>query len=155
MVVRSGNASDRLSTRALAHIPEDRIKFGIVLGFTVLENLILGRHREPEFSRLMLLDRAKIDEHAERIIEGFDIRPRRKDLPVKSLSGGNQQKVVVGRELSKDAALIVASQPTRGLDIRAIDFVHSAIIRERPSYEMPSGFGCWSHFRGKDRGQSV
>ena len=131
VVVRSGNASDRLSTRALAHIPEDRIKFGIVLGFTVLENLILGRHREPEFSRLMLLDRAKIDEHAERIIQGFDIRPRRKDLPVKSLSGGNQQKVVVGRELSKDAALIVASQPTRGLDIRAIDFVHSAIIRER------------------------
>ena len=131
VLIGTGNVPDRPSPRALAHIPEDRIKYGIVLGFTVLENLILGRHGEPEFSRLLLLRWEKIDEYAGRIIDEFDIRPRRKDLPVKSLSGGNQQKVVVGRELSKDAAFIVASQPTRGLDIRAIEFVHSAIIKER------------------------
>ena len=131
VAIKSRGATGRPSPRTLAHIPEDRIKFGIVLGFTVLENLILGRHGEREFSRLLLLRWEKIDEYAERVIDEFDIRPRRKDLPVRSLSGGNQQKVVVGRELSKDAAFIVASQPTRGLDIRAIDFVHSALIKER------------------------
>jgi simple sugar transport system ATP-binding protein len=116
---------------AVAHIPEDRIKFGIILDFSVAENLILGRHRERLFSRHSLLRQGAIDEYASWIIREYDVRPPNAALPAGSLSGGNQQKVVIGRELSKGTEFIIACQPTRGLDIRAIEFVHRAMIRER------------------------
>jgi general nucleoside transport system ATP-binding protein len=115
----------------IAHIPEDRIKFGIILDFTLAENLLLGRHREREFSRFSLLRLSAIDGYAERVIGEYDVRPPDARLAAGSLSGGNQQKVVIGRELSKETGFIIACQPTRGLDIRAIEFVHHAMIRER------------------------
>lgn len=115
----------------IGHIPEDRIKFGIILDFTIAENLILGRHHERDFSRLSFLRRAAIDAYAARVIGEFDVRPADRELPAGSLSGGNQQKVVIGRELSKETEFIIACQPTRGLDIKAIEFVHGAMIRER------------------------
>ena len=114
-----------------AHIPDDRLKRGLILDFTVTENLVLGRQKEPVFSGFLFLLRRNIEEFAERMIHEFDIRPTDKDASVRELSGGNQQKVVVARELSKNAHVIVASQPTRGLDIGAIQFVHRSIIDER------------------------
>ncbi|HEY6191984.1 MAG TPA: ABC transporter ATP-binding protein [Bacteroidota bacterium] len=116
---------------AVAHIPEDRLKFGIIVEFSMAENLILGRHRERLFSRHSLLRQKAIDEYSEWIIREYNVRPPDARLPAGSLSGGNQQKVVIGRELSKGTEFIIACQPTRGLDIRAIDFVHRAMIRER------------------------
>lgn len=115
----------------IGHIPEDRLRFGMIAEFTVAENLLLGRQYEREFSGLFFLRRAEIGSFAERILGEFEVRPPRSDVAAGSLSGGNQQKVVVGRELTKDADFIIASQPTRGLDIRAIDFVHGTMIGAR------------------------
>ena len=114
-----------------SHIPDDRLKRGLVLDFSVTENLILGRQTEPVFSGIFFLHLKNIDNFADKMIQNFDIRPPDKAVPVRGLSGGNQQKVVIARELSKNARVIIASQPTRGLDIGAIQFVHRSIIEER------------------------
>ncbi len=123
----------RLGSRGITigHIPEDRLRYGIVADFSVADNLLLGRQYEREFSGLFFLRRAEVDAYADRVLEEFEVRPPRRELAARSLSGGNQQKVVVGREFSKDADFLIASQPTRGLDIRAIDFVHSTMISAR------------------------
>jgi simple sugar transport system ATP-binding protein len=114
-----------------AHIPADRHKNGIVLDFTVSGNLILGRQREKEFSSKMLLKDRRINEYSIELADKFDIRPKEPDVEIRKLSGGNQQKVVVARELSKQTDLIVASHPTRGLDIKATSFVHNTILNEK------------------------
>ncbi|MBI4548708.1 MAG: ABC transporter ATP-binding protein [Ignavibacteriae bacterium] len=115
----------------IAHIPEDRTHRGLVLDFTVAENLILGRHYEPQYSKRFLFHQQTIVQFAETMIQEHDIRPRDKDLVMRHLSGGNQQKTIVARELSKNAPVIIAHQPTRGLDIGATEFVHTALLSER------------------------
>jgi len=115
----------------VAHIPEDRLKRGLVLDFRLDENLILGRQRENIFYSKMLLSKTKIDTYAESMIQQFDIRPPEIYQNARNFSGGNQQKAVIARELSKDAPVIVASQPTRGLDIGATKFVHDSLLAER------------------------
>lgn len=115
----------------VSHIPEDRGKQGLVLDFTISENLILGRHQEKNFSGLFRLFNEKVESNAKQLIQVYDIRPPTKHLRVRNLSGGNQQKVIIARELSKNAPVIVANHPTRGLDIWAIEFVHSSLLRER------------------------
>jgi general nucleoside transport system ATP-binding protein len=115
----------------IAHIPEDRLKRGLVLDFPLTDNLILGRHCEREFSDSISFHHDQINQYAEKMIYDFDVRPADKDQQARGLSGGNQQKVVIARELSKNASVIIASQPTRGLDIGAIEFVHKAILTER------------------------
>lgn len=117
--------------RHVAHIPEDRIKSGIVLSLSIPENLILGRQSESEFSNPVSLHRSHIHHYAEVKMAEFDIRASSSRQQIGRLSGGNQQKVVIARELSKDARLLVANHPTRGLDIGAIEFVHKALIGER------------------------
>lgn len=115
----------------IGHIPDDRIRQGIILDFTISENLILGRQRDAEFyGRFSMKERA-VNSHADAVIHQFDIRLRSKDQRIRELSGGNQQKVVIARELSKRAPFIIANQPTRGLDIGAIDFVHASLMSER------------------------
>lgn len=125
------NIQNNFDALEIAHIPEDRHKRGLVLDLSIAENLILGRHCDSEFSGFFSLHRRRIDEHADTMIERYDIRPAKKDQIARGLSGGNQQKVVIARELSKDADVIVASQPTRGLDIGAIEYVHTSILAER------------------------
>jgi simple sugar transport system ATP-binding protein len=115
----------------IAHIPDDRIRQGIILDFSIADNMILGRQREAKFSGPFALRETAIRLNAETLIHEYDIRLRSQSQHIRELSGGNQQKVVIARELSKGASFIVANQPTRGLDIGAIDFVHSTLMFER------------------------
>ncbi len=117
--------------KGVAHIPEDRRKRGLILPFTVSYNLILGRQREKNFSRSILLNNSGISKYSEGKIDEFDIRPRNKNLKTESLSGGNQQKIIVAREISYNPEILIASQPTRGLDVGAIEFVHKRLVDQR------------------------
>jgi len=116
---------------SIAHIPEDRHKHGLVLDFTIAENFLLGRQSEPAYSSFFKLRARSIDAYTERMIAQFDIRTTDEKQTARELSGGNQQKIVIAREISKNAPLIVVSQPTRGLDINATRFVHQTLLSER------------------------
>jgi len=127
------NASTRhmINDCRVSTIHEDRRKRGLVLEFDLAENLVLETYRQPPYSRLGKLDQAEIYGFAESCIETFDIRPTDARLPAGSLSGGNQQKVIIAREVSSDPDVLIASQPTRGLDVGAIEFVHKTLIDQR------------------------
>ena len=113
-------------------IPEDRQKRGLVLDFTVNENAILERCRKEPFSRKGILDRRKMEEFTKTIIQEYDVRPEGcGSRRVGELSGGNQQKVIIGREVSMNPDILIAVQPTRGLDVGAIETVHKTLICER------------------------
>jgi general nucleoside transport system ATP-binding protein len=115
----------------LGFVPEDRKQDGCVGTFTVAENLILNHHEEHPYARGIALDLSKVRQNAAHRIAEFDIRTQSIEATVSSLSGGNQQKVVLARELSRTLALLVACQPTRGLDVGAIEFVHKRLVEER------------------------
>ena len=115
----------------LGFVPEDRQHDGFVGTFTVAENLVLNQFDEPPYARGIALNLANIIANAEERVKEFDIRTQSIDEHVSSLSGGNQQKVVLARELSRPLKLLVASQPTRGVDVGSIEFLHKRIVRER------------------------
>jgi general nucleoside transport system ATP-binding protein len=115
----------------LGFVPEDRKQDGCVGTFTVAENLILNHHDERPYARGIALNLSKVRQNAAHRISEFDIRTQSIEATVSSLSGGNQQKVVLARELSRTLALLVACQPTRGLDVGAIEFVHKRLVEER------------------------
>ncbi|HEY0620407.1 MAG TPA: ABC transporter ATP-binding protein [Kribbella sp.] len=115
----------------IGYVPEDRARDGFVGSFTVAENLVLDLFRQPPFSKGVVLQTEAIEQNATDRVAEFDIRTQSIDLPVSSLSGGNQQKVVLARELSRPLKLLVASQPTRGVDVGSIEFLHKRIVRER------------------------
>ncbi len=115
----------------IGYIPEDRSHDGYVGGFSVRENLVLDLYRSGEFSRGLALKLDAIEANADARIEEFDIRTESAATPVSSLSGGNQQKVVVAREFSRPLKVLIASQPTRGVDVGSIEFIHQRIIEER------------------------
>ncbi len=117
----------------LAHIPEDRHKYGLVLQFTAYYNVILGRHASAPFAKFGFLLHNDISSFATNLFEEFDVRPRNVKMPGMNFSGGNQQKLVVAREMSAKPKLIVVAQPTRGLDVGATEFIHRAILRLRDS----------------------
>ncbi len=121
----------RVFDSGLAHVPEDRLKRGLVVDFTVKENLILGLHTRQEFNSRLSMRRSAIEQNARMLIKKYDVRPDDPDAIARGLSGGNQQKVIIARELSRNAQLIVASQPTRGVDIGGTEFIHRSIISER------------------------
>ncbi len=121
---------DRLDA-GVGYVPEDRAHDGFVGPFTVAENLVLNLFRKPPFGRGVRLDTEQVERNATERVEEFDIRTQSIDLPVSSLSGGNQQKVVLARELSRPLKLLVASQPTRGVDVGSIEFMHKRIVAER------------------------
>lgn len=116
----------------LAHIPEDRISTGVSSPSTITENLIIGKERRPDFSKYKIhLKKSSIARYAKEISERFDIRGAGIDTEVGSLSGGNMQKVVVAREFSFDTPVLIIAQPTRGVDVGAIEFIHQSIIDKR------------------------
>lgn len=116
----------------IGHIPEDRHKRGLLLNSDLSENSILGVHyRPPAVSSLGILDGSGIKQRVNEIIELFDVRPPNPELPAKSLSGGNQQKLIIGREFELNPKLLLVSQPTRGVDIGAIEFIHRKLIELR------------------------
>jgi ABC-type uncharacterized transport system ATPase subunit len=116
----------------IGHIPEDRQRFGLLLPFSLADNLTLGRHHRPPFVKgSQWIDSAKIRETARKTIQAFDIRTPSETTPANALSGGNQQKAIVAREMSFEPILLVASQPTRGVDIGAQEFIYSQLLEAR------------------------
>ncbi len=122
---------DRTASYGLAYVPEDRHRDGLVLDESVAQNMILRRYRDPAFARFGFFDRQAIRSHAERLSGSFDVRLRSVDQEVRYLSGGNQQKVILARELESEPKVLVVAQPTKGLDVGAIEFVQSQILRQR------------------------
>jgi simple sugar transport system ATP-binding protein len=128
-----GRTTRQVIRAGVGYVPEDRSTDGLVGPFTVAENLVLNRYDRPPAGNGLQLDPKAIRQLAERRVQEFDIRTQGVDLPVGTLSGGNQQKVVMARELVDDLKLFIASQPTRGVDVGSIEFLHDRIIRERDS----------------------
>jgi simple sugar transport system ATP-binding protein len=128
--VLTGGARERAAA-GVAHVPEDRHARGLVLEFDIADNLILGR--QHEYSRSGVLDRMAIHANAVDKIQQYDIRPAAPDALAGRLSGGNQQKIVIAREMTRDFSLLLASQPTRGVDVGAIEMIHSRIRQARDS----------------------
>jgi ABC-type uncharacterized transport system ATPase subunit len=127
----AGTSPRRVLEQGVAHVPEDRQQDGLVLSFPVSDNLVLNTYYVPPFARLGILNQEAILETAEREARLFDVRTPSVMTPVSSLSGGNQQKVIVAREFSRPIHLLIASQPTRGLDVGSIEYIHRRIIEKR------------------------
>ena len=123
----------RRSILGMSHIPEDRHKHGLVLDYTLEDNMILQRYFEPEFTdKFGFLRRKNIRAYAERLIEQYDVRSGQGPITVaRSMSGGNQQKAIIAREIDKNPQLLIAVQPTRGLDVGAIEYIHKQIVAQR------------------------
>ncbi|MCJ7626072.1 MAG: ABC transporter ATP-binding protein [Anaerolineaceae bacterium] len=121
----------KITELGTAHIPEDRQQDGLVLPFPVADNLVLNTYYIKPFARGVSLQQNVINEAAKEIIRNFDVRTPNELTNVSSLSGGNQQKVIVGREFSRPIKLLVASQPTRGLDVGSIEYIHNRLIEKR------------------------
>jgi len=115
----------------VAHVPEDRQDSGLVLPFTVTENIILDSYHQEPISHGVRLDWGAARAQAERLIDQYDVRTPGTEVLVSTLSGGNQQKVIVAREFDRDVKLVIASQPTRGIDVGSIEYIHSRIVEER------------------------
>ncbi len=131
-----GTSLRGLSPRAIAaqgvsHVPADRWKRGLVLDYTLEDNVIFGRHREPGFGKGLTFDRGAVRAFADLMLETFDVRPRRRDARARQLSGGNQQKVIVAREFTREGDLLLAAHPTRGIDLGAIEFIHKEVVKSR------------------------
>ncbi len=126
------HATPRQVTEAgSSHVPEDRQRDGLVLSYPISDNLILNTYYLPPNARGLNMQQNNILESAERLVKEYDVRTPSILTPVRSLSGGNQQKVIVARELSRPAKLVIASQPTRGLDVGSIEYIHSQLVRKR------------------------
>jgi ABC-type uncharacterized transport system ATPase subunit len=121
----------RIALSRVGHIPEDRHKRGLVLDFTVGENMALKSYFHAEFNKNGFLDYDKINKYAVRLIEEYDVRTPSELTPARALSGGNQQKAIVAREVNGDPELLIAAQPTRGLDVGAIEFIHQRLVEQR------------------------
>ena len=129
----SGAHSDGRSRRArgIAHVPEDRHREGLIMPFTAWENTVFGYHRDPKIQSGVLMDNAAIKAEAAAKMERFDVRPPNPKLAARNFSGGNQQKIVLAREIERNPDILLVGQPTRGVDIGAIEFIHQQIIRLR------------------------
>jgi simple sugar transport system ATP-binding protein len=120
-----------LKELGIAHIPEDRHRRGLLLNSDLTENAILGVHYREPVAAAGVMNNSAMRKRVDEIIERFDVRPANRELPAKSLSGGNQQKLIIGREFELDPKLLLVSQPTRGVDIGAIEFIHRKLIALR------------------------
>ncbi len=126
-----GRSVREIRNEGVAYVPEDRHEQGLVLDMTLWENTVLGRHDDEPFSKRGILSIGKIKELAERLVKLFDVRTRSVNVAANTLSGGNQQKLILARELETDPKLLLASQPTRGLDVGAIEFVWRQILEQK------------------------
>ena len=127
----TGSTAHDVLAAAVGYIPEDRQEDGLVESFSVAENLVLDVFDRPPFASGLVMHPERVREAARRDVEGFDIRTSSIDVEAKTLSGGNQQKIIVARELGRETCLLVANQPTRGLDVGSIEFVHRRIVAAR------------------------
>ena len=126
------HASIRQRGVNMSHIPEDRHKHGLVLDFTLEQNLVLQRFREPQFQHAGFIKQGAVRQYAQQLIEQYDVRSGQGPVTMaRSMSGGNQQKAIIAREVDRDKPLLVAVQPTRGLDVGAIEYIHNQLVAER------------------------
>jgi len=135
-IVLAGEDTTRATTREInrlgvSHIPEDREKHGFVASYSVATNLVLARFDEPPYARGWMRNFDAIERHASDLVERFDVRPRGIHNRMGSMSGGNKQKCIVARELTQGARLVIASQPTRGVDVGSIEFIHRQLVDQR------------------------
>ncbi|HEU4480541.1 MAG TPA: ABC transporter ATP-binding protein, partial [Actinomycetota bacterium] len=117
--------------QGVAHVPEDRLEDGLVVQFPIKDNLVLNSYWDEPYSRGLAVDRDAVAEAARKLVAEYDVRTPSIDIPASTLSGGNQQKVIVAREFSHAEKLLIASQPTRGLDVGSIQYIHSQIVAKR------------------------
>lgn len=116
----------------MSHIPEDRHKHGLVLDYSLEQNMVLQRYWQPEFQKAGFIKSKAVREYSDRLIEEYDVRSGQGSITIaRSMSGGNQQKAIIAREIDKDPDLLVAVQPTRGLDVGAIEFIHKQLVAQR------------------------
>lgn len=127
----SSFSTRKITEKGVGHIPEDRHKHGLVLDFSIGDNMVLQSYYHKPFSNGGVLNFPKINEHAERLIQEFDVRTPSVQTLARALSGGNQQKAIIAREVDRDPDLLIAAQPTRGLDVGAIEFIHKRLIDQR------------------------
>lgn len=126
-----GGSPRQIADAGVAHIPEDRSRDGMIKGMTVAENYVMNAYHRPPFSKGGRLDLQAIAARATQAVKDFDVRTPSIDTDIASLSGGNQQKVIVAREFGRDVRLVVAAQPTRGLDVGSIEYIHHRIVEQR------------------------
>ena len=120
------------SEAGLSHIPEDRHKHGLVLDYTLEQNMVLQSYEEPRFQKMGFIRFGEVRKYAERLIEQYDVRSGQGPVTIaRSMSGGNQQKAIVAREIDRDLPLVIAVQPTRGLDVGAIEYIHKQLVYQR------------------------
>lgn len=127
----SGAAPRKVLDAGVAHVPEDRQRHGLVLSYPIADNLVLSTYGKEPFSHGIVIDADAIEKNAEQLVKEFDVRTSSAQAAASTLSGGNQQKVIVAREFSRPISLLIASQPTRGVDVGSIEFIHQEIIRQR------------------------
>ncbi|MDP8269664.1 MAG: ABC transporter ATP-binding protein [Candidatus Tenebribacter davisii] len=127
----TNNTPFQIINKKISHIPEDRQKRGLILDFDISENMILENYHNYPFAKRGVLQYNNIKKYAKELINKFDVRPREESKLTGTLSGGNQQKVIIAREVTNDPDLLIAAQPTRGLDVGAIEFVHQSLIEQR------------------------
>ena len=126
------HASIRHRGRDMSHIPEDRHKHGLVLDFTLEQNMVLQTYLEPRFEHFGFIDNGAVRQYAEKLIAQYDVRSGQGPVTIaRSMSGGNQQKAIIARELDRQKSLVVAVQPTRGLDVGAIEYIHGQLVAQR------------------------
>ena len=126
------HASIRHRGQNMSHIPEDRHKHGLVLDFTLEQNMVLQTYLEPRFEHFGFIDNGAVRQYAEKLIEQYDVRSGQGPVTIaRSMSGGNQQKAIIARELDRGKPLVVAVQPTRGLDVGAIEYIHGQLVAQR------------------------
>jgi simple sugar transport system ATP-binding protein len=121
----------KITEMGVAHIPEDREKHGLVMAYSIADNMVLNRYYQPPYASGPILNQDKINIDGEALVEKFDVRTPDVYTAVGNLSGGNKQKVIVAREFSRPVKLLIANQPTRGIDVGSIEFIHNQIIEQR------------------------
>ncbi|AWI07059.1 ABC transporter ATP-binding protein [Clostridium drakei] len=127
----SGKSPRKIADSGVGHIPEDRQKRGLILQYSLFENAVLGTYHKKPFSKGIVMNYNEIRKYCKNIIEEFDVRTPNEEVTAASLSGGNQQKLIAAREIAKDPELLIASQPTRGIDVGAIEYIHKRLVQER------------------------
>lgn len=117
--------------KGFAHIPEERMTQGLVMNFSASENMVINCYDRPPFTKNHIFDSRAVKENGKKLVEEYDVRPRNPEALARSFSGGNQQKIIIAREISQNPKLVVAVQPTRGLDIGASQFVHTKLLESK------------------------
>lgn len=125
----------KITESGVGHVPEDRHKYGLVLEMSLSENIALQTYYQEPFSKNGILDYGHMNDHARELIQEFDVRTVNELVPARALSGGNQQKAIIAREVSRDPELLIVANPTRGLDVGAIEFIHKRLIEQRDKYK--------------------